>query len=642
LPAICIYDDGPTKPRGLELSKTQTVTVLFTDMVGSTELSSRLSPEAADQVRQRHFALLRQALAASEGTEVKNLGDGLMATFSSTSAAASGAVAMQQAVEQENRRSPNPLGLRVGLSGGDVTIEDSDFFGDPVVEAARLCALCDGGQILTTDTVRVMAGRRSQHFFLDIGERELKGFPEPVTVCEVVWEPAAGISGTPLPDRLETPDTELFGFFGRAAEKERLITAVKHAAEGLRQAAFLAGEPGIGKTSLCRQIAKDAHKLGVCVLYGRCNEDLSVVYQPFADALTHLVVHAGEPLLHQHVSDTEGALAAVVPALGKRMPGVSQASAPGSDPETERLATFDAVVSLLSLASSETGLLLVLDDIHWADKPTLQLLRHVVASTQLTHVMVLGAYRDSELSAGDPLTDTLASLRREADAARIELPGLEEFEILEMMEHIAGHAMDEGGWDLAHAVRKETDGNPFFTTELLRHLGDSGMIHQDKDGRWVASSDLYEKGLPGSVREVVGQRVDRLGPEMRRVLSQAAVIGQEFDLQLLAVVAEVDEDRLLDLVDEATEAGLLMEVEGAVERFKFAHALTQHTLYEDLGATRRARAHRKIAEAMTEMYGDSADRAGELARHFVDATMNFPRFQRTALGSEIPRPVGVS
>jgi class 3 adenylate cyclase len=123
------------------VTKTQTVTVLFTDMVGSTALSSSLDPEAADALRQAHFSLLRQALAASEGTEVKNLGDGLMAVFSSPSAAVSCAVTMQQAVEADNRRSENRLGLRVGLSGGEVTIEDDDYFGDPVVEAARLCAL---------------------------------------------------------------------------------------------------------------------------------------------------------------------------------------------------------------------------------------------------------------------------------------------------------------------------------------------------------------------------------------------------------------------------------------------------------------------------------------------------------------------
>jgi class 3 adenylate cyclase len=142
---------------------TQTVTVLFTDVVGSTELASSLEPAAADRVRQEHFSFLRQALAANEGIEVKNLGDGIMAAFPSPSAAISCAVAMQQAVDDANRRAPHTLGLRVGLSGGEVMVEDGDYFGDPVVEAARVCALCEGGQILVTDAVRFMVGRRCAH-----------------------------------------------------------------------------------------------------------------------------------------------------------------------------------------------------------------------------------------------------------------------------------------------------------------------------------------------------------------------------------------------------------------------------------------------------------------------------------------------
>lgn len=609
----------------------QTVTILFTDMVGSTDLSARLGPEASDEVRQRHFSLLRQAIAATEGTEVKNLGDGVMATFSSTSAAAACAVAMQQAVEQENRRSSNPLGLRVGLSGGDVTIEDGDYFGDPVVEAARLCALCDGGQILTTDTVRVMAGRRSPLFFLNIGERELKGMPEPVTVCQVGWEPAASSSSIPLPDRLETPETELFGFFGRRAEKEQLVSAMKNAISGNRQAAFLAGEPGIGKTSLCRQIAQAAQELGVCVLYGRCDEDLGGTYRPFTEALSHFVVNCDEALLAQHVAEHDGALTELVPGLAQRVPSAKRTR--GSDADAERLRLFEAVDGLLEVASADIGVLLIVDDLHWADKATLQLLRHVVASPKLRKVAVIGAYRHSDVPAGGALSDILASLRREANAIRFELRGLEDFEVVEIMERIAGHEMDEIGWGLARAIQRETDGNPFFTTEMLRHLLDSDLIREDEDGHWVASTDLYEKGLPGSIREVVGQRVDRLGDEMRRVLSLASVIGEEFEMPILAKVADLDEDRLLDLVDEATQAGLIAEVDGAVERYRFCHALTQRTLYRDLGAARRTRGHRKVADALTELYGDSDDRAPEVVRHHVDATLSFPRFQRNELGS---------
>jgi class 3 adenylate cyclase len=601
------------------LAKTQTVTIIFTDMVGSTVLSSRLGPEASDKVRQEHFSLLRQALAASEGIEVKNLGDGLMAVFPSPSAAVACAVAMQQAVGKDNRRRADPLGLRVGLSGGEVTVEDDDYFGDPVVEAARVCAICEGGQILATETVRSMAGRRSPHRFADAGNRQLKGMPEPIELWEIPWAPMPTTSGTPLPEGLQTPSVSFFGFIGRERERQRLIEDLKSSAAGSRRLVFISGEPGIGKTSLSRQVAQAAHEFGVCVLYGRCDEDLVVSYQPLAQALGHLVVHGEEALLKEHVEENGGALISLVPALAKRIPEIPTSR--NADPESERVRLFRAAVSLLAAGSSDRGGLLVIDDLHWADKASLLLLKHICVSTQLPKLMVLGTYRDSELSAGNPLSDTLASISREGNAERINLLGLEDFEILEMMERLAGHTLGDEGVTLAHTVRRETEGNPFYSTELLRHLGESGLIYQNESGRWLASSDLYEKGLPQSVRAVIGQRVERLGEETRKVLSQAAVIGREFDVGVLAAVVGIDEDALLDIIDNAIQAGLLVEVEGTVERFSFAHALTQHTLYEDLGATRRTRAHRKIADVLETIYGSALEtRATELARHFVAAT----------------------
>ena len=599
---------------------TQTVTVLFTDMVGSTALSSSLDPDTADRVRQDHFSVLRQALAAHEGTEVKNLGDGLMAVFGSSSAAIGCAVAMQQGVESDNRRSSHALGLRVGLSGGEVMVEDDDYFGDPVVEAARVCALCDGGQVLVTDAVRFMVGRRCSYPLSPQGDRELKGLPDPVALFEVGWAPTVGATaGVPLPDRLASTSSPVFGFFGRDREMAQLVDAVKKAVGGNRQVAFVSGEPGIGKTSLCRQVAQRAHELDVCVLYGRCDEDLGLSYQPFAEALSHLVIHADDELLVEHVDAHGGVLAGLVPALSTRVPDVPALQS--ADPDTERARLFAAVVGLLASASSDAGVLVVVDDLHWADKATLQLLRHVARSGQLTKVMVLGTYRDSELSAANALSDTLASLRREADVCRVDLVGLEDFEVVEMMNAAAGHEMPDDGVALAHAVRQETEGNPFFTTEMLVHLGESGMVRQDDDGRWVVTDDLYEQGLPQSVREVVGQRVDRLGGDVRRVLSQAAVIGRDFDVDLLAVVADVDEEDLLDLLDRATASGLVTDVDGTVDRYTFAHALTQHTLYDDLGTSRRARVHRKIADALETLCGASPEaRAGELAHHYVAAT----------------------
>ncbi len=601
------------------MASTQTVTVLFTDIVGSTELSARLGPDDADRVRQSHFSLLRQAVAAGNGTEVKNLGDGIMAVFPSPSAAVACAVAVQQAVEQDNRRSSEPLGVRVAMSCGEATVEDDDYFGDPVVEASRICSLCEGGQILVTETVKLMAGRRCPHPFTVLGERELKGLADPVSVCEVHWEPAASTTGIPLVDRLQTPSDSFFSFVGRERELEGLVAAAKNAIHDGRTVAFLCGEPGIGKTSLCRRLAASAHELGVCVLYGRSDEDLRANYQPFAEALGHLVVHCDEDLLSEHVVEHGGALLSLVPALAKRLPNIKATQS--ADPDSERVRLFAAVVNLLSLASAEGGLLLIIDDMHWADKASLQLLRHLCASHQLPKVMVLGTYRDSELSAGDALSDALASISRETPIERFDLLGLEDIEIIAMMEAVAGHTMDQDGVDLAHAVKRETEGNPFFTTELLRHLGETGLVYQDDTGRWVASADLYEKGLPQSVRQVVGQRVDRLGEDARKVLSLAAVIGRDFDIEVLALVAGLDENSVLDVVDRSVQAGLLTEVEGMLDRFSFSHALTQHTLYEDLGASRRARLHSRIADVLEEVHGDALDaRAAELARHFVAAT----------------------
>ena len=158
---------------------TENVAILFTDIVGSTELSQRLSAEVADEVRRGHFSILRQALAVTGGSEVKNLGDGIMVVFTSASAALACAVAMQQGVERDNRDREYSVGLRVGLSGGEVSREDDDYFGDPVVEAARLCATCESGQVLAADWVPLTAGRRSRHESRSLGPLTLRGLPRP-------------------------------------------------------------------------------------------------------------------------------------------------------------------------------------------------------------------------------------------------------------------------------------------------------------------------------------------------------------------------------------------------------------------------------------------------------------------------------
>ncbi len=600
---------------------TENVAILFTDIVGSTELSQTLSPSAADEVRRRHFSILHHTIADTGGTEVKNLGDGVMAVFSSASAALDCGVVMQQRVERDNRRREQVVGLRVGLSGGEVSREDDDYFGDPVVEAARLCAQCESSQILAADVVRAMAGRRSRHECRSLGELELKGLPDPVATVEVRWEPFRGTEageGIPLPGRLSLRPP--VGVVGRQIEEAVITDTLKQVGKGEgRQIVLVSGEAGLGKTTLVAETARSAFESGACVLFGHCEEDLSTPYQLFAEALGHFVAHAPEEQLVAHVESHGSELFRLVPSLANRIPDLPPSRATDSD--TERFLLFDAVVGLLSSVGVDQPVVLVLDDLQWADRGSLLVLRHLANSDVPMRLLVVGTYRETELAHAHALVETLAALRRQEGVTRIELGGLDDTGVAALMEAAAGYELEGEAVGLAHAIYRETDGNPFFVIEVLRNLVETGSIRQNSEGRWEPMSTLDLTALPNSVREVIAARVLRLGPDAGRVLGVASVIGRDFDLDLLSRATAVSEDELLDILEAAAAVALVRELTGVTGRYNFAHALIQHTLYQDMGPNRRARAHRQVAEALEDLCGDHTEsRVGELARHWISAT----------------------
>ncbi len=593
----------------------ETVAVLMTDLVGSTAIADRLGPAAAENLRLEHFGLLRGALERTGGREVKNLGDGLMVVLQSASQALACAVEMQQAIEARNRHSEERLEVRIGVSLGEATVEDDDYFGEPVIEASRLCAQADGGQIAVSALVRQLGGARHGHTFNSLGDLQLKGMSEPVQAFEVHWEPVLS-SAIALPARLrELPAT---GYVGRVAERKRLRELWAQVCDGALRVALISGEAGVGKTGLSTQVALQTHAEGSVVLYGRCDEDLGVPYQPWVQALGHLVREAPRLILDGHVERHGGDLARLVPALGDR---VAELPPPRqSDPETERYLLYAAVAGLLEGAAEQEPLLLIIDDLHWADSPTLSLLRHLVTAGASLRVMVIGTYRDTDLSREHPLTALLADLHREQGVERVELTGLESEDVLALMEAAAGQELDEDGRALAAEIAHETAGNPFFAGELLRHLTESGAIVQQDGGRWRLVGDIAHLGLPRSVREVIGRRVERLGPEARTALTAAAVIGRDFDFDMVFRAVDLPEELLLDTLDGAVAASLLRESAEQVGRFRFVHALVEYTLYEDLGRTRRSLLHGKIAKALEEQCGDEpGERLGELAYHWAEA-----------------------
>ena len=600
------------------MSASGLVTILFTDVVGSTEINSAIGDRAADELRRLHFDDLNEAIAATNGTLVKTIGDAVMASYASAADALHGAVEMQRAVDRRNRRaSGQDLHVRIGVSAGDATFEDEDWFGTPVVEASRLCSAASSDQILISDLVGALAGSRVDHEITSLGPRELKGLPSPIGVSEVEWRSDDVNDATvPLPGFVDTNPS--FAFAGRAAQLEAVRMAWKEAIEQRCRAVLISGEPGVGKTRLVTEFVRTAHDDGGVVLWGRCDEELEVPYQPFAEALRLFVASIDDERLRADLGPFAADLLLLVPDLAKRIPGLT--IQPIGDPDAERHRLFEAVGDAFSVIARTDAVVLVLDDIHWADKPSLLLLRYLLRRGEPIRLLILGTYRDTDLDRSHPLADVLADLRREPCVERVDLVGLGLDEITMFMELAAGHDLDAPGIELARAVHRETEGNPFFLSEMIRHLAESGYIVQ-RDGHWVSDYSLDEVGIPEGIREVVGRRLSALSPTVNAALSIASAIGPEFDVATIEAAGGPSGDELFDALDDAVRASVIREVAGSYGRYAFAHALVRSTLYEELSTTRRVRLHWKVGEALAARHGADAQYVYQLAHHFAEGAM---------------------
>ncbi len=599
--------------------RVDTATVLFTDVVGSTSQRARIGEEAADRLRNTHDSFVNSAIETNRGVVVKHTGDGVMATFSAAVDAVGAAVAIQQAVDLHNRRGETEaIEVRIGISVGDVTFEGEDCFGLPVVEAQRLESAADPGGILCADIVRHLARGRGGFEFTEYGDLELKGIPGTVPTAAVQWEPIAAptmgaVDQAPLPPALASPST--FPLAGRTEVFDQLVTEWKESATGSRRVVLLAGEPGVGKTRLATELALTAREQDALVLAGRCDEDLGLAFQPFVEALRFQLELPDEVAPTAWLGPLAGELVRLVPEVADRIPGAEPRR---GDAESERARLFEAVTGWVRTTAAGAPLLLVLDDLHWADPPTLALFRHLVHETANDRVMILGTYRDTDLDRSHPLAAALAEFRRIGAVQRVAIDGLDRDGVAQFLERSAGHDLDQAGLDLADAVFAETTGNPFFVGEIMRNLVESGALVV-RDGRWTSDLTLAQVGLPEGVREVVGRRISRLDEPTQRSLSVAAVIGAEFDVRVLADVVGIDEDDALDQLDRARATGLLNEV--GLDRYRFGHTLVRTTLLEELTTTRRVRTHRKIAEALEARHGaDPGKVLPELAFHFGEAS----------------------
>ena len=604
-PALCA-SNGRARTLVLVALRDGMWAVLFTDLIGSTAQRARLGDEAGDVLRREHDALVSRALGIHRGEFVDGTGDGAMCVFASAADAIAAGVAIQQGIERRNRRSEEPLGLRVGVSAGELVVEGEGLMGLAAHEAARICSLCEAGEVLISDLVRLMAGSRTDAELVERGAFELKGIPMPVTVWEVAWTPTEEVEERlAVPPRLLSPDAWIFS--SRATELGTLCELWREALAGARRAVFISGEPGIGKTRLAAECARLACDEGALVLYGQCDDELGTPFLPFAEALDWYLEHAAEVLAGRFPGD----LTRLSGRVRDRVPGAGDPLA--ADAETEQRRLFDAVVSWLCELADAQPVVLVLDDVHWATKPTLRMLRHLLRATDGARLLVVATYRDTDLDRTHPLAGMLGDFRRVAGVERVALAGLDEAGVLEFLGNAAGERVDDRIGDLAAALVAETEGNPFFLGEVLRHLVESGAIVH-VDDRWTSDRSIDDLGLPEGVREVVGQRLDRLGDAANALLTIAALVGRDFTVAVLAEVSGRPPDDVLDVLDEAVQARIIEEI--ALDRFRFSHALVRATLADELGSSRRLRLHRRIAEVF-ERVDPTNDSA--LAHHWLEA-----------------------
>jgi DNA-binding CsgD family transcriptional regulator/tetratricopeptide (TPR) repeat protein len=402
-----------------------------------------------------------------------------------------------------------------------------------------------------------------------------------------------------------------FPFVGRSAELKLLRGLLPGAHGDGRRVVLLGGEPGSGKSRLVRELTAEAAKQDVLALYGASDAVVRTPYGPFVEALDQLVRAIDPAELRAALGTAGGELTRLLPDLPAR---VGELPAPvRADPDTERHRLHTAVGDLLTGISRP--LLLVLEDGHWADAPTLLLLRYLARAAPRARLLVLATFRDAESDVPFALAETLADLRRSDGVVRMRLDGLSGDEVTEFVLRAAGSA---GPPALAKAIGDLTGGNPFLVCELWRALVETGAVELAAGVLRLTRSPT-DLGTPESVREVVSQRLARLAPGTTELLELAAAAGGEFELDVIRRAADVPDADLAARLDEAVHSGMLEELPSPTLAYRFTHELVRRALYDRLTGVRRAELHLLVGEALERADGRSGRALADLAHHFAAA-----------------------
>ncbi len=581
-----------------------TVTIMFTDVEGSTRLLSTRGFTESHEIMKAYETIIEEKVAEHAGRRIKGLGDGFMISFGSVRHGVECALEIQKAIAEFSKQNPErKVRIRIGLNTGEVVEEAGDIFGAAVNVAARVAGKAKGGEILVSEVVRQLVGPMAEMKFVYRGRYKLKGFPDrwrlhQVTAGEVKEAPRVLPSGD--------------GFVDREQERLDIRMILDRAQTGAGGMLFVTGGPGIGASRLASEIAVEAETKGWMVLSGRCVESDGAPYAPFREVLAGAVAGSTSKTLQEAAGKNGPLLSQLAPALRQKVRGMPAEANVAADKLREQL--FHAVFEFLTGVQGTRPLLVVLDDLQWADDATVLLLRDIAERVGGSHMVVLGTYWEIDLDSSRPFSSVLSRLLRRRRAQRFVLGPLSERDVEKI---VAGMSETPLTPVQLIGIQAATEGNPlfvehsyFYMAESETMLGGSGRVH--------ASYTEEDLELAQSVRGLIGRRLERLSEPAQRMLVAAAVIGRDFDIGLLEAFGELAGHELRDSLDEGTR-GRFLTGAGA-NKYRFAHDLIRQRVLAVLPLPRLQAYHLAVADTLERVYGKSApERAGEIGHHLYQA-----------------------
>ncbi|MCI4352669.1 MAG: AAA family ATPase [Thermoplasmata archaeon] len=580
------------------------VAVMLTDIVGYSATTQR-DEGLALRLLDEHRRLVRPIVTTSRGHEVKTIGDAFLVEFESALDAVECAIQIQRALMERNRKATTGrIELRIGIHAGDVVHAENDVYGDAINIVSRITPLAEPGGVCVSGPVFEQVRNKIHLRGIELDSPSLKNIESPMAVyrLELPWQ--------------KPPRRGSVRLVGREPEVAILRRSADSAAGGNGRVVLLSGDAGIGKSRLAQEIAGIAEHAGFTVLQSRALPgELSAPYAPWVDLAREYLRNAPPQLMYRVSGNYGGEIVKLVPELAERIGPTPSLHTSGVD--EARIRFFEGVSQLFQNIAKEAPLLVVVDDLHWADGASLRLLQYLARKLKGHRILLIGTFRETELEENPVLSDVLSDLNRERLTESIPVKNLGPKDVEAMVAAVVG--AERIPPEFSRLVFEKTGGNPFFVEEVLQSLSEEGILGEAQQGGGLPPpADLR---LPDTVRRVIRRRLSRVDAQTLGVLQVASILGYDFAFETLLQVSELPEKALLAGVESALETRVIEERRTSRRQlvYSFTDRQVHDLLYDEQSAIRRRKYHLKAARALETLAKEETfASAHELAYHYLE------------------------